>query len=109
MNNKEGKEEPWKRGKRGMNTGEGKEGSCRRGKKGMKTKEGKEETWKRGKVKPEQRKIEMTSEVEKGKPRKNLKKRAEGVGSGVIRATDICTEAILITTVLGIEGGHPLK
>ena len=39
MNNKEAKEVPWKRGK-----------------KGMKNKEGKEEPWKRGKAKPEQRK-----------------------------------------------------
>ena len=38
MNNKEGKEESWKRGK-----------------KGMKNKEGKEAPWKRGKAKPEQR------------------------------------------------------
>ena len=60
-----------------MNNKDGKEGSWKRGKKGMKNKEGKKEPWKRGKVKPEQRKIEMTSEVEKGKPRKNLKKRAE--------------------------------
>ena len=36
-----------------MNNREGKEGSWKRGKKGMKTKEGKEEPWKRGKVKPE--------------------------------------------------------
>ena len=49
----------------------------KRGKKGMNSKEGKKETWKRGKVKPEQRKIEMTNEVEKEKPRKNLKKRAK--------------------------------
>ena len=55
MNNKEGKEEPWKRGKKGMNNREGKEGSWKRGKKGMKTKEGKEEPWKRGKAKPEKR------------------------------------------------------
>ena len=57
MNNKEGKEEPWKRGKKGMNN-----------------KEGKEEPWKRGKVKPEQREREMTNKVEKEKPsKKNLK------------------------------------
>ena len=55
MKNKEGKEEPWKRGKKGMNNREGKEGSWKRGKRGMKTKEGKEEPWKRGKVKPEKR------------------------------------------------------
>ena len=48
----------------------------KRGKKGMNNKEGKKETRKRGKVKPEQRKIEMTNEVEKEKPRKNLKKLA---------------------------------
>ena len=36
MNNKEGKEEPWKRGKKGMNN-----------------REGKEEPWKTGKVKSE--------------------------------------------------------
>ena len=34
----------------------------------MNNKEGKKETWKRGKVKPEQRKIEMTNEVEKEQP-----------------------------------------
>ena len=38
-----------------MNNREGKEGSWKRGKRGMKTKEGKEEPWKRGKVKPEKR------------------------------------------------------
>ena len=38
MNNEEGKEEPYKRGKKGMNN-----------------KEGKEEPWKRGKVKPEKK------------------------------------------------------
>ena len=48
MNNKEGKEELWKRGK-----------------KGMKNEEGNEEQWKRGKVKPEKREGEMTSKVEK--------------------------------------------
>ena len=36
MNNKEGKEEPWKGGKKGMNNKEGKEGSWKRGKQGMK-------------------------------------------------------------------------
>ena len=77
MNNKEGKEEPWKRGKKGMNNREGKEGSWKRGKRGMKTKEGKEEPWKRGKTKPEKREGEMTNKVEKEKPRKNLKKRAK--------------------------------
>ena len=56
MNNKEEKEEPWKRGKKGMNNKEAKEGPWKRGKKGMKNKEGKEEPWKRGKAKPEQRK-----------------------------------------------------
>ena len=55
MHNKEGKEEPWKRGKKGMNNREGKKGSWKRGKKGMKNKEGKEEPWKRGKAKPEKR------------------------------------------------------
>ena len=39
MNNSEAKEEPLKRGKKGINN-----------------KEGKKETWKRGKAKPEQRK-----------------------------------------------------
>ena len=63
MNNKEGKEEPWKRGK-----------------KGMKTKEGKEEPWKRGKVKPEKREGEMTNEVEKEKPSEKISK-ATGVRS----------------------------
>ena len=53
MKNKEGKEEPWKRGKKGMNNREGKKGSWKRGKKGMKTKEGKEEPWKRGKANSE--------------------------------------------------------
>ena len=70
MNNKEGKEEPWKRGKKGMNNKEGKEGPWKRGKKGMKNKEGKEEPWKRGKVKPEQRERETTNKVEKEKPSK---------------------------------------
>ena len=56
MNNKEGKEEPWKRGKEGMNNKEGKEEPWKRGKKEMNNEEGKEETWKRGKAKPEQRK-----------------------------------------------------
>ena len=55
MNNKEGKEEPWKRGKKGINNREGKKGSWKRGKKWMKTEEGKEEPWKRGKPKPEKR------------------------------------------------------
>ena len=41
----------------------------------MNIEEGKEEPWKRGKVKLEQREREMTNEVEKDKPRKNLKKR----------------------------------
>ena len=76
MNNKEGKEEPWKRGKKGMNNREGKEGSWKRGKKGMKTKEGKEEPWKRGKVKPEKREGEMTNEAQKEKPSKKYQKRA---------------------------------
>ena len=53
-----------------MNNKEGKEGSWKRGKKGMNNKEGKEEPWKRGKVKPEKREGEMTKEVEKGKPSK---------------------------------------
>ena len=77
MNNKEGKEEQWKRWKEVMNNSEAKEEPLKRGKKGINNKEGKKETWKRGKVKPEQRKIEMTNEVEKEKPRKNLKKRAK--------------------------------
>ena len=59
--NKEGKEEPWKRGKKGMNNREGKEGSWKRGKRGMKTKAGKEEPWKRGKVKPEKREGDSVS------------------------------------------------
>ena len=57
MNNKEGKEGPWKRGKKGMNN-----------------KEGKEEPWKRGKVKPEKREGEMTNEVEKEKTSKRISK-----------------------------------
>ena len=76
MNNKEGKGEPWKRGKTGMNKKEGKEEPWKRGKKGMNNKKGKEEPWKRGKVKPEQRKIEMANEVEKGNPRKKIQKLA---------------------------------
>ena len=51
-----------------MNNKEGKEGSWKRGKKGMKNEEGKEEPWKRGKVKPEKREGEMANKVEKGKP-----------------------------------------
>ena len=50
MNNKEGKEEPCKRGKKGTNNREGEEAPWKRG---MKTKEGKEEQWKRGKAKPD--------------------------------------------------------
>ena len=38
-----------------MNNKEGKEGSWKRGKQGGKTKEGEEEPWKRGKAKPEKR------------------------------------------------------
>ena len=72
MNNKEVEEEPWKRGKKGMNNKEGKEEPLKRGKNGLNNKEGKKETWKRGKVKPEQRKIEMATAVEKETPRKNL-------------------------------------
>ena len=40
MNNKEGKEEPWKRGNKGMINRGGKKGSWKRGKNGMTTKEG---------------------------------------------------------------------
>ena len=54
-----------------MNNKEGKEGSWKRGKRWMKTKEGKEEPWKRGKVKPEKREGDMTNEVEKVKPSKS--------------------------------------
>ena len=93
MNNKEGKEEPWKRGKKGMNNKEAKEGPWKRGKKGMKNKEGKEEPWKRGKVKPEQREREMTNKVEKEKPRKNIKKRAK-------RAFEIFSEGVSFSTLL---------
>ena len=60
MNNEEGKEEPYKRGKKGMNN-----------------KEGKEEPWKRGKVKPEKREGEMTNEVEKEKPSEKISKASE--------------------------------
>ncbi len=60
MNNKEGKEELWKRGKKGMDN-----------------EEGKEEPWKRGKVKPEKREGEMTNEVEKEKPSKKISKASE--------------------------------
>ena len=49
MNDKEGKEEQWKRWKEAMTI-------KRERKKGMNNKEGKKETWERGKVKPEQRK-----------------------------------------------------
>ena len=74
MNNKDGKEGPWKRGKKGMNNKEGKEGSWKRGKQGMINQEGEEEPWKRGKVKPEEREGEMTNKVEKEKPSEtNLK------------------------------------
>ena len=56
-----------------MNNKEGKERSWKRGKQGMKTKDAEEEPWKRGKVKPEKREGEMTNEVEKEKPsNKNL-------------------------------------
>ena len=55
MKNKEGKEEPWKRGKKEMNNKEGKERSWKRGEKGMTNKEAKEEPWKRGKATPEKR------------------------------------------------------
>ena len=83
MDNKEGKQEPWKRGRKGMNNREGKEGSWKRGKKGMKAKEGKEEPWKRGKVISEKREGEMTNEVEKEKPsKKNLKSELGNVCSG---------------------------
>ena len=51
MNNREGKEGPWKRGKRGM-----------------KHEEGKEEPCKRGRVKPGKGEGEMTNKVEKEKP-----------------------------------------
>ena len=57
-----------------MNNKEGKEGSWRRGKRGMKAKEGKEEQWKRGKVKSEKRQGEMTNEVEKEKPSEKISK-----------------------------------
>ena len=77
MNIEDGKEEPWKRGKKGMNNKEGKEGSWKRGKQGMKNKDGEEEPWKRGKVKSEKREGEMTNKVEKEKPRKNVQKRAK--------------------------------
>ena len=60
MNNEEGKEEPYKRGKKGMNN-----------------EEGKEEPWKRGKVKTEQREREMTDKVEKEKPSKKNSKASE--------------------------------
>ena len=60
MNNKEGKEGPWKRGK-----------------KGMKNKEGKEEPWKRAKVKPEQREREMVNEVEMDKLSNKISKASE--------------------------------
>ena len=56
-NNEDVKEEPWKRGKKGMNKKEGKEGPWKRGKRTMKNKEGKEAPWKRGKTKPEQMKM----------------------------------------------------
>ena len=76
MNNKEGKEEPWKRGKKGMNNREGKEGSWKRGKKGMKTKEGKEEPWKRGKAKPEKRTKGWPIKWKRKNPRKKSQKLA---------------------------------
>ena len=40
----------------------------------MNIEEGNEEPWKRGKVKPEKREGEMTNNVEKEKPRKNVQK-----------------------------------
>ena len=52
-----------------MNNKEGKEGSWKRGKQGMKNKDGEEEPWKRGKVKSEKREGEMTNKVEKEKPK----------------------------------------
>ena len=60
LNNKEGKEEPWKREKKEMNN-----------------KEGKEEPWKRGKVKPGKREGEMTNEVENENPSEKSQKRAK--------------------------------
>ena len=52
MNNEEGKEEPYKRGKKGMNN-----------------KEGKEEPWKRGKAKPEKRMKGWPTKWKKNNPR----------------------------------------
>ena len=76
MNNKQGKEDPWKRWKKWMNNREGKEGSWKRGKRGMKTKEGKEEPWKRGKVKPEKRTKGWPIEWKRKNPRKKSQKLA---------------------------------
>ena len=53
MNNKKGKEDPLKRGKKGMSNKEGNGEPWEKGKKGMSNKEGEEEPRKRGKVKPE--------------------------------------------------------
>ena len=57
-----------------MNNKEGKEGSWKRGKQGMKNKDGEEEPWKRGKVTSEKREGEMTNKVEKEKPSKQILK-----------------------------------
>ena len=60
-----------------MNNKEGKERSWKRGKQGMKNKDGEEEPWKRGKVKSEKREGEMTNKVEKEKPSEKISKASE--------------------------------
>ena len=88
MNNKEVKEEPWKRrkkgrGKKGMNNKEGREEPWKRGKKGMNNEEGKEEPWKRGKAKLEQAKT-VTKEAEK---EQHLENQSQKIGEPALLAS----------------------
>ena len=96
MNNKEGTEEPWKRGKKGMNNKEGKEGSWKRGKRGMKNKEGKEEPWKRGKAKPGKRTKGWPIKRKRKSPRKKSQKLAS-------LAFEIFSEGFSFSTLLVIS------
>ena len=79
-----------------MNNKEGKEGSWKRGKRGMKNKEGKEEPWKRGKAKPGKRTKGWPIKWKRKSPRKKSQKLAS-------LAFEIFSEGFSFSTLLVIS------